>query len=395
MLPKDAPNRVQEAFAAMGTVNQFLRKYMDWVAAADDDVCDFAVGNPHEMPLPEFVDAFAQSVTPQDKDWYAYKLNEPESTTLVSSALNQQFGRPYEPDDIFMTNGATGALDVSFNVLLDFGDEVIFNSPPWFFYEGMIRNVGGVPVRVKIDPESFDLDVDAIEAAITPKTRFVLVNSPNNPTGKIYAPATLQRLADVLTQASKKHGRTIYLLSDEAYRTILFDDNPFFSPTSYYPESLMVYTYGKTLLTPGQRIGYIAISPEMAERAEMRNALFSTQIMSGFAMTSALSQHALPAIHSLSIDIGHLQEKRDLLVNGLREIGYQVDVPEATFYLMPRSPIADDVAFTDQLAAVGVLCLPGATVEMPGYFRLSLTATVEMIERALPRFAAIRDQAAA
>jgi aspartate aminotransferase len=250
-------------------------------------------------------------------------------------------------------------------------------------------NSGGTPVSVKIDQQTFDLDLAAIEAAITEKTCLIIVNSPNNPTGKIYPSGTLQELSKILTQASERNGRPIYLLSDEAYRQILFDGRSFYSPTSYYPYSFMVYTYGKTLLTPGQRLGYIALPPEMPERELMRTAVFNIQALSGFAFTSALLQHALADIQPLSIDIEHLQYKRDWLVSALRESGYDVHSPEGTFYLLPRSPIEDDRVFTQLLAQEGVLCLPGSVAEMPGYLRLSLTANDEMIEQAIPKFAQV------
>jgi aspartate aminotransferase len=387
MIQQQTPTRVKSAIESMLPFSQYLYKYQEWVRNAENDVCDFAFGNPHDMPLPAFVQALQKATVPENKDWYAYKINEPEAVKTVAESLQQQFDQPFKPEDIFITNGATGALDVVFNAVLNYGDEVIFNSPPWFFYEGMIRNSGGVPVRVKIDPGSFDLDLAAIEAAITGKTRLVIVNSPNNPTGKIYPPETLTTLADILTRASEQHGQTIYLLSDEAYRRIVYDGRKFSSPTSFYPHSFMVYTYGKTLLTPGQRLGYIALPPTMPNREQMRRDLFSTQILSGFSITNALLQHALPDIEPLCIDIEHLQYKRDWLVSAMQDIGYDVHTPEGTFYLLPRSPIDDDVAFTDSLAAQGVFCLPGKVVEMPGYFRISLTANDKMIEKAIPRFA--------
>lgn len=394
MLPSQTHSRLRRVFASMGTLNQFMLTYRNWLVDAGDDACDFAVGSPHEMPLPGFVNALEKAVHPQNKDWYAYTRNAPSATETVVQALQQQFKRSFEPEDIFMTNGATGAIDIVLNALIDFGDEAIFISPPWFFYEGMIQNVGGFPVQVKIDPETFELNLNALEAAITQKTRLVIVNSPHNPTGKIYSPKTLQGLADILMQASKRFGQIIYLLSDEAYRHILFDGNAFYSPTNYYPHSFMVYTYGKTLLTPGQRLGYVAISPEMTERIEMRAALTISQIASGMATTNALLQHALPSIQPLSIDIEHLQEKRDRLVEALGTSGYKVYVPEGTFYLLVHSPLADDMAFANELAAEGVFCLPGKVVEMPGYFRLSLTANDEMIERAIPRFTQVRQRVA-
>jgi aspartate aminotransferase len=277
---------------------------------------------------------------------------------------------------------------VALHALIDPGDEVIFLSPPWFFYEALIMSSGAVPVRVKLQPPAFDLDVEAIEAAITDRTRAIVVNSPNNPTGRIYPPSELKRLAQVLTRASERSGRTIYLLSDEAYSRIVYDGREFCSPTEFYSHGLVLYTYGKTLLTPGQRMGYIALPPTMPDREQLRPALFLAQMMLGYAFPNALLQHALPDLEPLSIDVAHLQRKRDRMVKMLRGVGYEVNVPEGTFYLLVRSPLEDDVAFIERLAEHNVFCLPGRAFELPGYFRISLTANDDMIERAAKGFAA-------
>ncbi|MCZ6854042.1 MAG: aminotransferase class I/II-fold pyridoxal phosphate-dependent enzyme [Gammaproteobacteria bacterium] len=390
MLPKQFPSRVQRSHQSMQPIYEFLAKYETWCAEAGDNGCDFALGNPQSMPLPGFVTALKKSAEPQNKDWYAYKMNEPSSRNIVAESLRQQFERPYAPEDIFMTNGATGAVMVVLNTLIGNGDEVVFNSPPWFFYEGMVLNSGGIPVRVKVQPSTFDLDLEAIAKVINEKTSLVIVNSPNNPTGKVYSPETLKGLATVLTEASDRYDRPIYLLSDEAYRKIIFNGAAYPSPTSYYPNSVMIYTYGKALLTPGQRVGYIALSPELDGRDSMRSALLSSQILCGWAMTSALMQHSLGDLEALSIDVQDLQRKRDWLVTTLRDIGYDVHSPEGTFYLTPRAPIDDDSAFIDLLAKEGVFCLPGSVVEMPGYFRMTLAATDSMIERAIPKLAMVR-----
>lgn len=287
-----------------------------------------------------------------------------------------------------MTDGAFAGLIISIRAVTDPGDEVVFMSPPWFFYEALIVASGATPVRVRVRMDDFDLDVDAVEAAITERTRAVIVNSPNNPTGRIYPAETLERLATVLTEASERHGRPVYLVSDEAYSRILFDDRPFQTPTAFYPNSFLVYTYGKTLLTPGERVGYIALPPAMDDRESMRQALMLSQLaMGGHGIPSAVLQYALADLEVLSIDVKHLQRKRDVMVDALRDSGYEVHLPEGTFYLLPRSPIEDDIAFTDRLARDRVYVLPGTLVEMPGYFRISLTANDDMIERALPIFA--------
>lgn len=171
-------------------------------------IADFAIGNPHEMPLTRFVEALQGASAPQNKDWFAYKMNERPSQQIVAASLKETHQLAFEPDDILMTNGAFAALSVALNTITDPGDEVIFISPPWFFYEPLILAVDAPPVRVKVNMENFDLDIDAIAAAITPKTRAIIVNSPNNPTGKIYPPETLMRLAAVLTEASQRNRAT-------------------------------------------------------------------------------------------------------------------------------------------------------------------------------------------
>lgn len=366
----------------------------EWTQHANDqDAANFVLGNPHEMPLTRFVDALHQYSTPQNKDWFAYKMSEPESKRVVGAALRGRFGMPFRDEDVHMTNGAFAGLSVVLTAVVDPGDEVIFISPPWFFYESLIVGTGATPVRVRVNAETFDLDVDAIAAAITPKTRAIIVNSPNNPTGRIYPEATLRQLAQVLTEASERNGRTIYLLSDEAYSRIVYDDQPFMTPTTYYANSFLIYTYGKVLLTPGQRLGYVALAPTMENRELLNGALVIAQILTGFAFPNALLQHALADLEQTSIDIPHLQAKRDRMVGALRETGYDVHVPEGTFYLMPRAPIADDAKFNEVLMAQKIYTLPGWVFEMPGYFRISLTANDAMVERSLAGFEAARRQA--
>ncbi len=360
----------------------------------EPNICDFVFGNPHEMPLAVFTDALQRWAEPQNKDWFAYKMSEPAPRAIVAATLREQHGLPFEPDDVFLTTGAFAAIAVALAAIVNPDDEVIFLSPPWFFYEGMITAHGAKPVRVKVDPDTFDLDVEAIAAAITQRTRAIIINTPNNPTGKIYPPSTLERLGQVLTAVNAQRDYPIYLLSDEAYCRILYDGQRHVSPTTFYPYSFLIYTYGKTLLAPGQRIGYIALPPTMPNREPLRDALFAAQVVTGYTFPNALLQHALPDLESLSIDLAQLQRKRDRLVAELRDMGYDVHLPEGTFYLLPRSPIADDLLFSEILATHNIFCLPGTIVEVPGYFRLSLTANDEMIERALPGFAAAREHAA-
>jgi len=383
------------AIHAATPVLEFLTASSQARRQNEPGVANFLYGNPQELPLPGFVEALRHWSVPQDKDWFAYKFNDPKAQAVVATVLRERRNVPFDPDDIFLTNGATGGLSVALGAVLDPGDEVVFISPPWFFYEAFIVGSGGLPVRAQIDPATFDLDVDAIAAAFSPRTRAIIVNSPHNPTGKLYPPETLQRLSDALTAASERNGRPIYLLSDEAYSRIVFDGRPYHSPTTFYPRSFLIYTYGKTLLTPGQRLGDIALPPTMPDREQLRGALALSQLVSGFAVANALLQHALADLEMLSIDIAHLQQMRDRLVGALQGMGSEVRVAEGTFYLLPKSPWADDRAFADLLLTHDILVLPGTWVELPGYFRISLTANDEMIERSLPGFAAAWEYAKA
>jgi aspartate aminotransferase len=359
-----------------------------WARNAEPGVANFAVGNPQEMPLPAYVDALAGALRPLDKDWFAYKLSEPRSQATVARSLTERTGLDWDPADVAMTNGGFAALAVTFRAILEPGDEVVFLSPPWFFYEILILAAGGVPVRLPLAPPSFDLDPDAIAAVITPRTRAVLVNTPHNPTGRIYPSEVLRAVGNVLEEAGRRHRRTIYLVSDEPYNRIVFDGRRFHSPAEVYPATIVTYSFGKTLLAPGMRIGYVTTPPTMPDREALRERMFTSQIATGFAFPNALLQHAIEDLEGLSIDVGTLERRRDRMVGTLREMGYATTNPEGTFYVMAQSPIEDDMAFGELLAGHGVLVLPGTVVEAPGWFRISLTASDAMVEQGLRGFEA-------
>jgi len=348
--------------------------------------CDLVLGNPQEMPLPGFVSALRHHSQPLNKDWFAYKRSEPEAREVVATSLREWRGLPFEPADIALTPGAFGALATAFRALLDPGDEVVYSLPPWFLYEPMLLAADAVPVKVRVRPADSDLDVEAIRSAIGPRTRAVIVNTPNNPTGRIYPPETLEALAAVLTDASARWGRPIWLISDEPYSRLVFSNAEFHSPSEFYPYTVISYSYGKVLLTPGERVGWLAISPEIPGREQLREAIEVAQIASGWLFPNAVLQYAVGDLEALSIDLVDLEAKRDRVVAELTDAGYHLRSPEGTFYLWVRSPEADDRAFCNRLAERKVLVLPGTICEVPGYFRVSLTAGNEMIDRALPVF---------
>jgi aspartate aminotransferase len=302
----------------------------------------------------------------------------------VAKALRDERDLPFEPEDIALTNGAFGALATAFHALLDPGDQVVFSLPPWFVYGPMLLAAGAEPVKVRVRPDDYDLDLPAIESAIGPRTRAVIVNSPHNPTGRIYPPATLRALGELLTDASTRFGRVIWLISDEPYARLVFRNATFHSPSEFYPYTVISYSYAKVLLTPGERIGWLALSPLIPERHELRRAVELSQMAAGWLFPNGVLRYAIPSLEGLSIDLVDLESKRDQLVRELTAAGYQLQSPEGTFYLWVRSPEPDDVAFCLRLAERNVLVLPGTVCEAPGHFRISLTASRDMIERALP-----------
>jgi aspartate aminotransferase len=284
---------------------------------------------------------------------------------------------PFEVEDVAVTNGGFAAIAVALRALVEPGDEVLYLSPPWFFYEALILAAGGVPRRLRLDPPNFDLDLERLERSLTPRTRALILNTPHNPTGRIYGEDTLEGIARLLDEASRRNGRAIFLLADEAYNRIIYDGRSFFCPSAYYRHTLVLYTYGKTLLAPGERLGYVALSPRIPGREALREAIELAQFVTGFAFPNAVLQHAIRDLEALSIDIGALERRRNVLVGGLRVLGYEVVEPEGTFYVLVRSPEDDDRAFAASLAARDVYVLPGSVVELPGWVRLSLTASVD------------------
>ena len=382
-----SPRRVEQLRAAIAP---FMGFFTGPYAAMEKDpeVANFAVGNPHELAMPAYVKAIRDSLEPRDKDWYAYKLSEPNAQQTVARSMSALTGLDWDPADVQMTNGGFAAIAVALRTLLETGDEAIFLSPPWFFYEQLILASDGVPVRVRFDMPDCKLDLARIEAAITPRTRVVLLNSPHNPSGRVVPLEELRELADLLTSASRRLGRDIYLLSDEPYRRIVFDGRTYHSPAEVYPATVVTYSYGKQLLAPGMRIGYLTWPPNMPDRARLLDDAFTHQLASGFSFPNADLQHAIADIEPLCIDLDALERRRARLVGKLRGMGYQATWPEGTFYVMAASPMADDEEFTRILNRHKVLVLPGTVVETPGWFRISLTANDEKVERAIPAFEA-------
>lgn len=380
----------------MRTVMDYARKVLEGDGLGPD-ACDFMFGNPQEMPLRGLVDALVRHTEPQDVHWFGYQKYNDLARETVARRLSEARGRSYEPADIAITAGGFGAIAAALLAVLEVGEEVIYPRPGWFAYGAQIRGAAGTPVAVNLAPETYDLDLERIEAAITRRTRVVVVNTPHNPTGRIFPRAQLDALADVLVAASERFGKVIYLLADEPYARLVFDGNAHISPAESYPHTLIAYSFGKTLLAPGERLGWLALGADMPEgdRVKLREAVDMAQVSHGWAFAGRTLQRALPDLEKLSIDVAALARRRDRMIEGLRAAGYDLPVPQGTFYIIPRSPIPDDIAFAARLATDGVWVLPGSVAQLPGRLRISLTANDDMVERSLPVFTrAIREVAA-
>jgi aspartate aminotransferase len=381
-------SRIKAADAAFAAVRHFYSSSAYGRRRFEPGVCDFTFGNPHELPLPGLVRAIRDHAEPHDKNWFAYKTSEPAAQAFLAERLGRELGLAFDSTDIALTTGAFAAIMVAIHQVLEAGDEAIFSEPAWFCYEPMLLAAAAVPRKVALKPPRYDLDLPAIDAAIGPRTRLVVVNTPHNPTGRIYGREILEDLAALLDRASARIGQRIYLLSDEPYRRLRFDGRGFVSPAAVYPWTLISYSYGKVLLAPGQRLGYLAISPLMpaAERRAFSDSMFGAQMALGWCFPNAVMQYAIPDLETLSIDQAALARRRDQLLNVLEESGYGALPPEGTFYLWARWPSGDPRQLWTELADRNVFVMPGSVMNSADYFRISLTASDEMVERSLPAF---------
>jgi aspartate aminotransferase len=357
-----------------------------------DKVFDFTLGNPEIEPPPAVIAAAHRVLDRTTPHLHAYMPNagHPEVRAAVAGRLARATGLPYTAGHVLMTVGAGAALNTVLKALLDPGDEVITVAPFFAEYVFYAENHGGrlvvVPPRADLTP-----DVAAIEAAITDRTRVILLNSPNNPSGVIYPAAAFADLEAVLARAA----RPIVLVSDEPYRALVFDDVVPPEVPPLVTRSVIATSWSKSLALPGERIGYLAISPRMPEAAELFEACTFTGRVLGFVNAPALWQWVVAEVGDQVIDVGPYRDKRDLMYEGLTRIGYRCVKPQGAFYVFPSTPIADDVLFVRMLAEEGVLTVPGSGFGMPGHIRISLTVERDTIVRALPGFARAFDRARA
>lgn len=351
-----------------------------------DKIYDFTLGNPDVEPPEAFLRELQELAHHPLPGMHRYMNNAGylETRAAVAGKLSRDSGINISAEHVIMTCGAGGALNVVLKSILNPGEEVIILAPFFVEYKFYIDNHGGVPVEVWTDRETFQLDINAIEKAITAKTRAILICSPNNPTGVIYPAESLRQLGDVLKKIHQRNGHLIYVISDEPYARISFDGKHVPNIFPLVESSIIVTSHSKDLALPGERIGYLAANPRMDTVMQfMEGAIFSNRVL-GFVNAPALMQRLVAKLQDESVNIAEYQEKRDLLVNELTAMGFSMVKPDGAFYLFPKSPIADDVEFVKQAQKEHILLVPGAGFGAPGFFRIAYCVDKAMIERSLP-----------
>jgi len=359
----------------------------------DENVYDFSLGNPNLEPpasLKKALKALADSPIP---GMHRYMPNSGYSDTRKSIAeyLKEESGLPFDEKHVVMTVGAAGGLNVVLKSILDEEEEVIVPCPYFMEFKFYIENSGG-EIRLVETNDDFSLNLKEIEKAIGGKTKAILINSPNNPTGVVYHQASIEKLGELLKKKNQELGKTLYLITDEAYRRIVFDHIQLPIVFRHYPHTIRVTSHSKDLSLPGERIGYIAVNPLCEEVDELISAIVFANRTLGFVNAPALMQRLVAPLQKNSVDVREYERKRDFFYRSLTTFGYEVVKPQGAFYFFPKAPIKDDVAFVRELQSKRILTVPGSGFGKPGYFRIAYAVEKRVIEAALPGFKEVAEK---
>ncbi|HPQ38998.1 MAG TPA: pyridoxal phosphate-dependent aminotransferase [bacterium] len=351
-----------------------------------DNVFDFSLGNPMGEPPETFKNAIREALDDPTPGQHGYMPNAgyPHVRARLAEVLSRDHGVALKGSDLIMTVGAAGAMNVALKALLNPGETVIIFAPYFVEYVFYADNAGGQARVVETDAR-FNLDAAALEAAMDSSVRALIINTPNNPTGRVYSEATLKEVGRLVDRKAREYGHPIYILSDEPYKRIAYDVEP---PSLFHisKNTLVCTSYSKELVIPGERLGYIAVNPECEHKATLLNAMTFCNRILGFVNAPALMQRALYLDPDDRVSIDGYRRNRELFLNELTGMGYEIVPPEGAFYLFPKSPVPDEVAFVDELKKENILVVPGRGFGRAGYFRISYCVTPQIIERSLPGF---------
>ncbi len=353
------------------------------------NVYDFSLGNPM-TPVPEqynqaIIEA-VQTETSLELHGYMDNAGYPETRRAVAENLNQRFGTSFDESHIVMTVGAAGALNTVFKTILDPGDEVLALAPYFGEYRGYAANHQGILREVRPDTATFCPDLEDLRAKITSKTKGIIINNPVNPTGVIYSEDTIQKIAAVLEEKQREYGHEIYLVSDEPYRELVYDGNTVPFLTKYYDNTFVTYSFSKSLSIPGERIGYIAVSPSMADCSQVIQGLSVANRILGFVNAPSLMQKALISSLDARTDVDYYDRNRKLIYGKLTELGFDCVKPQGAFYLFLKSPEPEEKKFVEAAKKHHILLVGGSSFSCPGYVRLAYCVSYDMLKRSLPAF---------
>jgi aspartate aminotransferase len=359
----------------------------------EENVFDFSLGNPNLEPPASLKKALKVLADQPIAGMHRYMPNNgyAETRRAIAQYIAEESGLPFEEKHIVMTVGAAGGLNVVFKALLDEGDEVIVPTPYFMEFKFYIENSGG-KIRLVETNDDFSLNLNEIGKAIGKKTKAILINSPNNPTGVVYKRESLEALGRVLKEKNQEFNRTLYLITDEAYRRIVFDQIKLPVPFQFYPHTIRITSHSKDLSLPGERIGYIAANPSCEDVDELIAAIVFANRTLGFVNAPALMQRLVAPLQRNSIHIKEYEEKRNLFYHALSSYGYRIIKPEGAFYLFPKAPIEDDLAFVRELQSKRILTVPGRGFGKPGYFRIAYAVDRSTIEKSLPGFKEVAEK---
>lgn len=385
---------VSQRMLNLGTARSEIREAFAFAQAraaevGAENVDDFSIGNP-SVPAPatvaEAVHKLVDAIDPIKLHGYTPAQGDAQARQALAEDLNRRFGTNYTADNFYLTAGAAGALCCALSALSCPGDTFITFAPYFPEYKVFVESAGAELVTVPADIEDFQIDFAAFDQALTPNTKGVIINSPNNPTGVVYSEATIQKLAQVLTEKSKEYGHTIWLISDEPYREIVYRDTPLPWVPNYYPNTLVCYSYSKSLSLPGQRIGYVLVPPQAEDADIVYAAVCGAGRALGYVCAPSLFQLVAAECTGQTADIEIYHKNRDLLLNALRDMGYTCAQPDGAFYLFPRSLEPDARAFCERAKKYDLVLVPGDSFGCPGHVRISYCVPTEQIQRALHKF---------
>ena len=355
-----------------------------------DRVYDFSLGNP-DLPPPPVVGECLSELAGRAGEPFAFgympNAGYPHVREALAAQVSAEQGVRFQASDLMLTCGAAGGINAFFRAVLSQGDEVVCPRPYFVEYGFYAGNHGGKLVTVPVSLPDFDLDVPAMLAAVTPRTRVVLLNSPNNPTGRIYSETALAALAQGLAAANARRGRPILLLADEPYRFLTFDGAQVPSLPKLYPYTVVISSFSKNLSLAGERVGYVALAPDMPGKEELLAGIVFTNRILGYVNAPAIGQALLLKSLGHQVDVRVYAERRAAMARVLDQAGYEYFMPQGAFYFFPKAPGGDDVAFVGRLCQERVLAVPGSGFGMPGYFRLTFCVDKKVIENAAGGFA--------